>query len=145
MTVIYFLYLFAFIEMLPPRDLGLVMLKSQETEPAGPLPHHPSPAACVPHTYEGNPPLSDGAQRMQRWKPISFISHLWAQRSPISFPAPLPREGFYGLRVGQTPPAPSPRRLRGESGNESCQGKATGTLLGQGYGRISRSSSQQRT
>lgn len=45
MTVIYFLYLFAFMEMLPPRDLGSVVLKSHEMEPTGPL--HPPPTTLT--------------------------------------------------------------------------------------------------
>lgn len=61
MTVIYFLYLFAFIEMLPPRDLDSVVFKSQETEPAGPLPHHPPHTASLLRSHEGKLPLSDGA------------------------------------------------------------------------------------
>lgn len=144
MTVIYFLYLFAFIEMLPPGDPGLVMLKSQEMEPAGPLPHHPLPAASVPCSHEGKPPLSDGAQRMQCWKPISFISCLRVQRFPISFPG-TPQGRMFWAHSGADPAAPSPGRLGGKSGTESCRGEATGMLLGHGHGGISRSSCQQRT
>ena len=82
--------------MLPPRDLGLVMLKSQEMEPAGPLPHRPPPTASLPGSHKGKLPLSDGAQCMQCWKPLSFISYLWAQRFSISFPGTPLGKDFLG-------------------------------------------------
>lgn len=128
MTVIYFLYLFAFIEMLPPRDLGSVMLRLQETEPAGPLPRHPPPTASLLHSH--HVPLRWGSVYAAMETAFLHFPPLDREIS-FSFPGtPTPGKDFLGWWWG-SPTAPSSGRLQGESGTKSCGGEATGTLLGQ--------------
>lgn len=130
MTVIDFLYLFTFIEMLPPWDLRSAVLKSQGTEPAGPQPHHQLPAP----TRESHPfpmrlrPCNDGNL---------FPGH---KDSPSAFlgPPPSPGMGFLGSQWG----SPTWTHV-GRKQALSAVSAATGMLLGQGYGGISRSSCQQ--
>lgn len=143
MTVIYFLYLFAFIEMLPPRDLGLVMLKWQEMEPGGPLAHHHPPPAYPAPMKERHPSLMGlGICSAGNHFPSYPISG--HKRFSISFPGtPLGKD--FLAHSGADPACTQLWAAMGESGTKSCQGEATGTLLAQGYGGISRSSCQQRT
>lgn len=144
MTVIYFLYLFTFIEMLPPRDLGSVMLRLQEIEPAGPLPHHLPPTTSLLHSTKESrhSQMGLGVRSDGNCFP-SFPTP--QQRDLLQLSRdPHPWEGFSGFVVGQ-PHCTQLWVAVGASGTESCGGEATGTLLGQGYGGISQSSCQQRT
>lgn len=62
MTVIYFLYLFAFIEMLPPNDLGWVVPKWQGMDGAHRVPPCPrtglTGGAAGAHPQHRNPPAA---------------------------------------------------------------------------------------
>lgn len=124
MTVIYFLYLFEFIRMLPPKDLGSVLPKLQEMEPAGPLPHHP------PLSTKGKLLLSD----VPCWKLLPFISHLWAQKFPTGFPGTPPGKDFLGSPWGS-----SLCTLDRHRGNWAlrAEGMDKGRTLGQGNGDFS--------
>lgn len=78
--------------MLPPEDLGSVLPKSQEMEPAGPLPHHPPLTTMVP--------LTDGAQGVET---ASLHSPSLGTEIPRWLSWDHPREGFSGLTMGQLP------------------------------------------
>lgn len=82
MTVIYFLYLFAFIEMLPPSDLGWVVPKWQGNDrtrqappcpqtgltgrAAGTHPQHRNPPTALQDPQEGGEEIRRGAFQLTR-------------------------------------------------------------------------------
>lgn len=72
MTVIYFLYLFAFIEMLPPSDLGWVVPKWQGNDRTRQAPPCPQTGltgrAAGTHPQHTNPPQPSRTPRREERK-----------------------------------------------------------------------------
>lgn len=128
MTVIYFLYLFEFIKMLPPKDLGSVLPKLQEMEPAGPLPHHPALSTTVP-LPKGKLPLSM-CHAGNCFPSFPISGH---RDSPLAFLEP-PGKDFLGSPWGS-----SLCTLDRHRGNWAlrAEGMDKGRTLGQGYGDFS--------
>lgn len=128
MTVIYFLYLFAFMEMLPPRDLGSVVLKSHETEPTGP--HHPPPTTLT----SLHPSLMGLGVCNAVTETTVLRFPCLGTEIPHQISWDSPRKGFLGLQRGSPhqPPAPGGRRA---NRHRELLGRSNNDIIGAGTWR----------